>query len=174
MHELPEEYRIAGGGTLRLGTASGVDARVQYTVTVAAWEGERYSLYTFAYNASSADLLALLNRVRLTESAEGVTLVPRQPASTPIASVYLLKEVPTLGLLSIRPLDRDLVRHLPAWRGQQVTGGELFIYQDDPDERGFVLVNETTHTHVIPDPGRDLNALLPALAELQVDWTKDR
>jgi hypothetical protein len=172
--QFSEEYQLQGG-RVRLGSAIQVDptTKVRYTIAVATWEGERYSLYTFAYNAStSGELLAVLNRVRVTESPEGLTLTPAQPTSTPVTKVGLFKELPTLGLLHVRPLDRDLVRGLPGWRGRQVVGGELFVDYQASTPKAFLLVGETAFTQVIPDPGCDVERRLPALAAMRVNWTR--
>lgn len=168
-----EEYRFQGG-TLRFGVATQVDpsTRVRSQLLVAAWEGTAYSLYTFAYNTTdSAELLAVLDRTRLTETAEGIALAPVDLSSTPIADVWLLKELPTLGLLMIESPGRAARKRLPAWGGAAVQGGELFV-EDGQEARRFVLVGATTVTQVLPDPDDDPNSLLPALAELQVDWVK--
>jgi hypothetical protein len=169
----PETYRFQGG-TLRLGTAAQFERTIKARseLLFAVWEGERHSLYTFAYNAtSSSDLLAVLGRVRLTESPEGLAMAPTKPADTPMSDVCLAKDLPTLGLLQIHPAEYARDQGLPRWRGRQVAGGELFVNQDDPTRRWFVLSGRTALTHVIPDPDRDPNALLPALAELQVERT---
>jgi hypothetical protein len=169
-----ETYRFQGG-TLRLGTAVQFDPRIKArdVLIMATWEGRNTSLYTFAYNTTnSSDLLAILNRVRLSESSEGLALAPVDAASTPVADVTLVKELPMLGLLQIHPLDSDLMRSLPSWRGRQVAGGELFVDGETPERRTFVVAGKTAITHVVPDAEHDVDALLSALAELQVDWTQ--
>jgi hypothetical protein len=107
----PETYWFQGG-TLRLGTAAQFERTIKARseLLFAVWEGERHSLYTFAYNAtSSSDLLAVLGRVRLTETPEGLAMAPTKPAETPMSDVCLAKELPTLGLL------HDLLAREAGW-----------------------------------------------------------
>jgi hypothetical protein len=54
-----------------------------------------------------------MDRVRLTETPDGLALAPTQPAVTPMSDVCLAKELPTLGLLQIHPAERTRVQSLP-------------------------------------------------------------
>jgi hypothetical protein len=170
--EFTDEYRF-DGGTLRLGiTVQEMQNQVRASLAVAAWEGARFSVFTHAYNVDTpGDLLGVLTQVRLAESATGATLAPRDPAKTPVSQVTLVKELPGLGLLQIEPAVGDLVRRLPAWRGRVVAGGELFVDNEADDaRRSFVLAGSSAITRVLPDPGHQLDTVLPALTALRVDW----
>jgi hypothetical protein len=169
-----EEYRFQGG-RLRIGTTEQYDPAIKLSalLTVAAWQGERYSVYTFAYNArSSSRLLDVLDAVRLGETEEGATALPKQPAKTPVVDLSLTTELPGLCLLDAAPAGSQLMRALPGWRGRSVAGGELFADGSDPKELQFVLVGQTAITRVIPSHDGDLDSLVPGLGGLRVDWDK--
>jgi len=170
-----EEYHLTGG-TLRLGSTIQDIAphnKVRATLAVAAWEGTSFSLFTHAYNADSAgELLGILAQVRISESAFGVTLAPQDPVQTPITHVSVVKDLPGLGLLQIEPATPELIKSLPGWPGSTVAGGELFIDNTDGGGSTFVLAGRSAITRIIPDPDDAVDKLLPALAELRIDWVR--
>lgn len=170
-----ETYQFQAG-TLRLGTAyrSDPELRDRWTYLVAVWEGQRFSLSTYVANApDSGPMLAVLNRLRLVESPEGLVATPAEPDRTPVVKVSLMKAVPRLQLLDVRRPQRTELRAIPNWSGRQVAGGELFLLNSHERPSGFVLAGETAITYIRPDPDDDIEALLATVSSLRVDavWT---
>ncbi|TDD36984.1 hypothetical protein E1287_09655 [Actinomadura sp. KC06] len=162
-----EEFRVQDG-RLRVGRAAAAHDSgpgVSETVLAAAWEGRRHAVFTHLYHARPADAVAFFDSIRLTEHADGVIAVPHGRARRP-APAELVKEVPGLGLLEIRPLNRQTRRRLPSWRGASVAGGELF--RDSVDGQGtyFMLALKSLLVTVLPeeDEVREVPRRLAGLA----------
>jgi hypothetical protein len=168
-----EEYQFQDG-TLRFGSVAQYDPTVKIAaqLMVAVWEGRRFSLFTHAYHAAgTTELLKVLNTVRIRETPEGLALVPTSITPAP-AEVSLVKEVPGLGLLQIRPAVGASLNMLPTWPGRAVAGGELFLDDSGPDRVSWVLAGRTAVTNVVPHADRNPDDYLPALAELTVEWAQ--
>lgn len=170
--EFHETYQFQGG-TLRVGFAHKFDPSVRdrWIYLVAVWEGAQYSLSTYTPNASnSAGMLATLNQLRLIETPEGLVATPVQPDRTPIVKTSLMKDLPRLRLIDIRRSERNELRAIPNWSGQHVEGGELFLVGSHEEPRGFVLAGDTAVAYIRPEPDDDLEALLPTVSRLSIDW----
>ncbi|MFP3968686.1 hypothetical protein SMC26_40760 [Actinomadura fulvescens] len=178
VRSFPHEYRFQGG-RLRFGRTSQYDKTIKLrsSLTVAVWEGKKFSLFTHAYEAKNhRQLLAVLDQVRIAELTDGLVLTAKRPSQAPVASVTFVKEVPGLGLLQIQPATREVGKVLPAWQGKRVVGGELFVESDAGAAGGavhsFVLAGANAVTHVVPDEDDNPERLLPHLAELHIEWTR--
>ena len=147
-----EELSYAGG-MLLIGRAGVADPRTGLAddLTVATWRGRRYGLVTSLYNVSTADVLALLNTVRIAEHDDGIA-IGRAPgsASTVPGGALVLKEVPGLGLLEITGRTREAVAQLPSWAGLRVPAGELFRDTLSNGAPYFVLATASAMVTVLP------------------------
>ena len=145
-----EELSYAGG-TLLIGRGTVPDPRtgVADQVTVAAWRGHRYALVTTLYNASTADVLAVLGAVEIVEHPDGLAVRPAAAAVTMLGAL-VLKEVPGLGLLEITGRTREAVAQLPSWAGLRLPAGELFRDTLSNGAPYFVLAAADAMVTVLP------------------------
>lgn len=173
VRSFPHEYRFQNG-TLRFGSAFYSDnkTKVRSQITVAVWEGRRYSVGTHIYNARShQELLSAVNRVRIVENPDGLTIIPKQPAVNPVLGASMLKEIPGLGVLQIQPAAGPLMRSMPKWHGRAVPGGELFADKGPAGKvEAFVLAGHGAATSLVLDDADTAEEVLSDLAELRVEW----
>jgi hypothetical protein len=180
-----EEYAFQGG---RLRLASGVqsfptgdpDGTVNVvSLHIGTWEGEKYSVHTHLYGESADGLLGIFNQFLILESALGIRLTQKDPERTPLYSdPKVMKDVPQLGLLQVKPLSTEAARYLPRWEGTRVAGGELFAEADMAaagDECGkttFYLVGKDSVSYIAPREGASRQELARQLATLRVAWRR--
>jgi hypothetical protein len=172
---LGESYTLQGG-RLRLGTTSvhfpdmGKGVRQTDLLHLAVWEGRRFSVHTHRYNGKAHDLIDVFDRFDLLEDAGGIHLQPRDPGQVRFArEPSLLREVPGVGVLQIRPMTPQVARTVPPWRGTAVAGGELFVGRR-PGNLHLVLVGKRSHTLIMrqgEDCGKDD---LSQIQRMSVDW----
>lgn len=160
------------GGTLLTARASSYDAQIRLTEErlVAAWRGRRYCFVTQVYGASTAQLLAMLRTLRITEHDDGLVVRPDTRAGSRFAApATVIKQVPGLGLLDMTPLTAERTRQLPSWRGLRTGAGELF--RDTlPDGRPyFVLAAADTWVTVLPLADTALDRVPDLVDRLRVE-----
>lgn len=167
---IDEEY-AHGGGTLRIGHRDEADPAIgsHRRDTFAVWRGTTHALLVVEAEASSAALIAVFDRLTLTERPSGLAveadgLVP--------ATTRLVKEIPGVGLAEVAPLVPEVAQSLPRWAGTEVAGGELYRDEARPGAPVLVLVGDTTSTTLLLDgDGREADAAVTLAAQLVVTWT---
>lgn len=161
--QLTQEFAFQGG-TLWLGSGvqlAGADG-ARYgelapdgqlrpaPVHMAAWEGDAHSLLLFRYTGQSIDLLHILDHFVITDTPQGITAIPRDPASTfYVSGPKVTVDIPDFALLDVRQLTPQLARELPRASGTQVPGGELFVRNRNEESRHLVLVGPSTVTFIM-------------------------
>ncbi|MGS2616137.1 hypothetical protein ACVCAH_16685 [Micromonospora sp. LZ34] len=159
--DLAQELGVTGfdeelsyqGGTLLTARVRSYDPQIRLSEErlVAAWRGRRYCFLTQLYGGSTADLLAVLRTVRITEHDDGVAVRPQPRAGSRFAApAAVIKQVPGLGLLDMTPLTAERARQLPAWRGLSTRAGELFRDTLSDGKPYFVLAAVDTWVTVLP------------------------
>lgn len=176
--ELTEAYTFQGG-RLRIGSRHYPDGDL---ARVAVWEGENHSLYTISYGeraSQSARMLAVLDLLKIDEVARvsgipgGIIFRSREPGRLWFdRGPTVLKFIPTLGLIEIAELTKEVIRELPRWSGAPVPGGEIFADEENPNRRYFVLVSRTAKTLIMPAAGTTDAGLEIALSRLQIEWRR--
>lgn len=183
--QLDEQYSLYSGN-LELGSgnqpigpdgvdywehsASGLKRRRPFRIAI--WEGLGYSLYAHMYGGEPKDLLDAFLSVRLEEEQAGITCLPRDPSSTPITDAASVMQVmPGVGLFYIRQMTTATAKELPRHSGAEVPGGELFVATSDRGGAYFVLANDSSITHIVPDSPADLNSVLEGIEYLSVAWS---
>lgn len=172
---LTESYAFQGGA-LRLGTASvqfpgraAGDAQTDL-VHLGVWEGNRFSVHTHLYNGSAHDLISIFDLFEIIEDPLGLHLQPRDPDRTSLAKEpSLLREVPYVGLLQVRPMTRRMARTVPRWRGTAAAGGELFVGRR-PGSLHLVLAGAGSHTLIMRDGDDCGKEDLSHILRLDVGW----
>ncbi|HEX5597261.1 MAG TPA: hypothetical protein VFX61_14780 [Micromonosporaceae bacterium] len=159
------------GGALLMARVRSYDAQIRLSEDrlVAAWRGRRYCFVTQLYGASTADLLAMLRTLRITEHDDGVVVRPDARAGSRFASpATVIKQVPGLGLLDMAPLTAERARQLPSWRGLRTRAGELFRDTLSDGKPYFVLAAADTWVTVLPLADTVLNQVPGLMDRLRV------
>ena len=164
-----EEYAY-GGGTLRIGHRDESDPAIssRRRDTFAVWRGSVHALLLVEAEATGDALIAVLDRLTLTESPSGLAvgadgLIP--------ATTRLVKEIPGVGLAEVAPLVPEVAQGLPRWAGTEVAGGELYRDEARPGAPVLVLVGDTAATTLLLDgDGREADEATTLAAELVVTW----
>lgn len=162
-----EEYALRGGtlriAEVRLPTATGA----QRTLTIGGWEGRTGCLVTSLTGSQRASLTEVFDTLQFSETARGLAIdspvlpLPRPPE--------VVKEIPGLGILTIRPaLPRELER-VPRARGLTSDHGELFRVRANSD--ALLYVSESAVVDVRPVGRVDTREMLATARNLRVAWT---
>jgi hypothetical protein len=172
---LTESYTLQGG-RLRLGTTSvyfpdmGEGVSQTDLLHLAVWEGRRFSVHTHLYNGKAHDLIDVFDRFDIVENAVGIHLQPREPSQVKFAKEpALLREVPSIGLLQVRPMTPRVARTVPSLRGTAVSGGELFVGRR-PGSLHLVLVGKRSHTLIMRRGDDCGHEDLSHIRRMTVDW----
>ncbi|MGH9150269.1 MAG: hypothetical protein ACRD0F_08005 [Acidimicrobiales bacterium] len=161
-----EEYAMKGG-TLRvaqveLPAATG-GARV---LTVGAWEGQYGCLTTSISRAHPASLVEVFDTLDFDESRRGLRIKSRvlpQPRPPEV-----LKEIPGVGLLNIRPATSTELEACPRARGALARHGELFRIR--ATSNALMFITATAVVRVDPLAGSDPNQMVGVVEGLNVEW----
>jgi hypothetical protein len=174
---LTEEFSMHGG-RLRIGEADvaydgirgadGGTVRQVERLLTAVWEGAGYSLFTHLYQARVQDALRVYDAVRIVEHTDGVVLEVKPGRGHPTEPAIVAKEVPSLGLLDVKPLTKRSAQDLPWWSGTALRNGELFRDALPNNEIYFVLVTTTAVVNVLPTKGAAIGEIPQRLQELDV------
>lgn len=162
-----EEYSLKGGqlrlGEVELAAASGSTR----TLTVGAWEGSAGCLVTSLVGSARERLVEMFDTLRFSEKRRGlaidspITLTPREPE--------VIKDVPGLGLLTIRPAVASVLQRIPRARGRAVDHGELFRVRASSNALAFVASSAVVH--VRPPDDIDTRGMLAIASGLRVEWS---
>jgi hypothetical protein len=135
-------------------------------LTVGAWEGRAGCLTTSLVGQVTNRLVEVFDTLQFTERRGGLAIdspvlaVPRVPE--------VVKEIPGLGVLSIRPAVSSELDRLPKSRGFQTISGELF--RSKADRRGLLFVSRSVVALINPPPGVDPEVTLRIANGLRVEW----
>lgn len=175
-----ESYRYQSG-RLRIGSAIVNDdygfeyygSRDGDRIWLAYWEGRRLSLSFLARlpAVETPQLVSYFEHFAIAESAKGIMLHPRRGRRVEFFGSEVVREVTTLGLLTI--LDaRTAASLVPAWPGTPVRGGRLFVSEEPEDASFFVLAGNSAITIIQPlgDSVLDDPRRMALLEELVVTW----
>ena len=157
-----EDYSLKGGrlrvAEVTLPTATGG----KRNVTVGAWEGRRGCLTTSLSGSERDRLVEVFDTLRFSERARGVAIDspitprPREPE--------VIKEIPRLGVLNIRPAIPSALERVPRSKGRVTNSGELFRFTKSSNALLFVSPSAVVRIAPLerasapPQPTRKLNA----------------
>ena len=163
-----DEYALRDG-TLRVvvvetSGARGSDERL----AVGAWDDGTWCLTTSLVGMDGAVVAEVFDSVPFSSRQLGVAVDGRVTARPRTPEV--VKEIPGIGLASIRPVTSDELRRLPRSRGAAARGGEAFRATADSD--ALILLTETSVVDVLPLEGGDRDAMTALVGELRVEWAQ--
>ncbi len=166
-----ETYTHAGG-SLRIGERLQVDStlRSRRRDRAALWSGRHHGVVLVQSEATTEELLAVLDGLALTETDTGVAVSGPGVLG---ATTRLVKELPGVGLAEVAPLVPEVAQGLPRWSGSPVEGGELYRDEARPGVPVLVLVGDSAATTVLLDAtaGTEADAAVTTVAALLVEWT---
>jgi hypothetical protein len=161
-----EEYSLKGGklrvGEIELPAVTGGE----YQLTVGAWEGSSGCLHTAIVAANRALLVEVFDTIRFTESGRGLAIdspVVAQPRAPEV-----IKHVPEIGILRIRPAIPSELERVPKSRGFMTTHGELFRLSQDSHD--LLFVSASTIVDLKPLPQNQPTQVLNAARQIRVEW----
>ena len=161
-----EEYSLKGGklrvGEIELPAVTGGT----YQLTVGAWEGSSGCLHTAIVGANRALLVEVFDTIRFNQTSRGLALdspVVAQPRAPEV-----IKQVPEIGILRIRPAIPSELERVPKSRGFITNHGELFRLSQD--SKNLLFVSSSTVVDVTPSPQRQPTQVLDATRQIRVEW----
>lgn len=136
-------------------------------LTVGAWEGRSGCLMSSLVGSERDRLTEMFDTLRFSEGRRGlaidspVTARPREPE--------VVKEVPGLGVLTIRPAIGSVLDRVPRARGRAVDHGELFRIRATSNALAFIAPSAVVE--VTPPPDLDTRQMLAVAEGLRVEWS---
>jgi hypothetical protein len=151
-----EDYAVKGG---RLRVAEAIlptATNGRRTLTVGAWEGRGGCLTTSLVGSERDRLVEMFDTLQFSERARGiaidspVTPRPREPE--------VIKEIPRLGVLNIRPAIPSALERVPRSKGHVTNHGELFRFRKASNALLFVSPSAVVRIDpllkaTVPEPG---------------------
>jgi len=162
-----EEYSLKGGqlrvGEIELPAVTGGT----YQLTVGAWEGSSGCLHTSIVGSNRALLVEVFDTVRFSETSRGLAIdspVVAQPRAPEV-----IKQVPEMGILRIRPAIPSELERVPKSRGFITNHGELFRLSQDSQDLLFVSASTVVDVKLLPQ--NQASQVLDAARQIRVEWT---
>jgi hypothetical protein len=162
-----EDYSTKGGqlriAEVRLPTATGGTR----TLTVGGWEGRTGCLATSLVGAQRDRLVEIFDTLQFSERDEGLAI--DSPVAARPREPEVVKEVPKVGILSIRPAIPSALVRVPRARGFSTPGGELFRIREASN--AVMLVTESAVVSIKPLSDVDTREMMAAVEALRVEWS---
>lgn len=162
-----EEYSMKGGrlrvAEIRVGTATGGGR----WLTVGAWEGKGGCITTSLVGLWSARLVEVFETLSFAERHEGIAI--ESPVVARPRTPEVIKEVPGLGVLGIRPAIASELELVPRSQGHAVDGGELFRIR--ATSTALLFVNRSVVARVDPLRAAEGSRMMAIARGLRIDWT---
>jgi len=161
-----DEYALKGG-TLRVVTVeSQTSVGTTRQLAVGAWDDGKGCLTTSLVSATAERVAAVFDSLEFSSRELGVAIDGRVTARPRAPEV--IKEIPGVGVTSIRPVTSDELRRLPRSAGARTAGGEAFRIKVESD--AVVVLTETSIVDVMPVEGSDRDEVTAFVGELRIDW----
>lgn len=162
-----EEYQMKGGSLRVFEVELPTAVETRRVLVVGAWEGERGCLATSVLEAERDWLVEMFDTLPFREYSRGLVIEsqivarPRPPE--------VVKEIPEVGVVTIRPAIPSELQRVPRGRGREAPGGELFRIR--PDRRGLMLVGRSSLVTLNPFPDATDERVLRVAGGLRAEWT---
>jgi hypothetical protein len=161
-----QEFSIKNGrlrvAEIEMPTATGT----RRMLTVGAWEGEGGCLTTSLAGRDTNRLVEVFDTLQFRPRRNGLAIDSRV-VPTPRAP-ELIKEVPGLGLLSIRPALPLELERVPRGAGFRTPNGELFRYR--AGSRALLHVGRSAITRITPVDATAEEEIARRAATLRAEW----
>lgn len=165
-----DEYSTKGGtlrvAEVRMPTANGGTR----TLTVGAWEGDKSCMTTSLVGVEFSRIIEIFDTLDFDERPNGLAI--RSPVSTRPREPEVVKEIPRVGVVSIKPAIPSTLERVPRARGFPAAGGELFRLRENSD--AVMLVTDSAVVGVKPLSADDTRSMMAALETFRVQWAPRR
>lgn len=164
--EAMEEYDLKGGklriAPVTMPTATGGTREL----SIGAWEGRSGCLTTSMVGSDCARLVEVFDTLQFSERSKGLSI--QSPITPRPREPMVIKEIPSIGVLDVRPAIASTLERIPKSQGQMTTHGELFRVRESSSAMMFV----TSSAVVRIDPLDNVNTeeAMAVAQELRVEW----
>lgn len=165
-----EDYELKGGSLRVAQVAVPKESDATKRVTIGAWEGRTSCLVTSLRDAKPETLVEVFDSLDFEETTRGLTI--KSPLLPRFRAPEVIKEVPGVGIVNVRPATSLEFDSVPKTRGAPTRHGELFRLRASAD--AVMLVAETAIVRIQPLPDGDRRQLMTMAEELRVDWVPPR
>lgn len=155
------------GGRLRVFDVE-VPTAVETTrrLTVGAWEGGQGCLATSVVGSRRDDLVAGFETLAFSERPLGLAIDSRVVAEPRTPEV--IKDVPGVGVVSVRPVTPRELAQIPRARGAVAQHGEVFRHRADAPSLRFL--GATAVMDVVPRDDVDRDRVTAFVGRVRVEW----
>lgn len=161
-----EEFTLKQGklrvADVRVPTATGGTREL----SVGAWEGRSGCLVTSLAGSQRQRLIQVFDTLLFSDQRNGVVI--DSPVVARPRAPEVVKEVPGLGILAIRPAIASELERVPRARGFSADHGELFRVR--PNRQALLYVNSSTVVSIEPLTAADSRTTLDIAKGLRVEW----
>jgi hypothetical protein len=161
-----EEFALKQGklrvADVRVPTATGGTREL----SVGAWEGRSGCLVTSLVGLQRQRLVQVFDTLLFSEQRGGVVI--DSPVIARPRAPEVVKEVPGLGILAIRPAIPSELERVPKARGFSADHGELFRVR--ANRQALLYVGSSTVVSIEPLAGADTQAMVEIAKGLRVEW----
>ena len=131
-----EQYSLKGG-KLRVATVTMPTATEgKRSLVVGAWEGKKGCLTTSLIGTERDRLVEIFDTLKFSERSRGVVI--DSPVTPRPRAPEVIKEIPKLGVLGIRPAIPSTLDRVPKAAGYSTDHGELFRFRETSNTLLFV------------------------------------
>ena len=138
--------------------------------TVAAWEGRTGTLVTSMSGSQRIALAEVFDTLQFSESAGGLAI--DSPVVAQPRTPQVVKEIPGLGILSIRPAIASELDRVPRSRGFAADQGELFRVRESSD--ALLFVSDSAVVNITPLPDVERGEMMSTATGLAIEWSPRR
>lgn len=158
-----QEYSLKNGwlrtATVELPAATGGTR----TLTVGGWEGNNGCLSTSIVGDDGNRLIEMFDTLKFTDTPRGIAI--NSPVSVTPRAPQIVKEIPGVGILAVRPAIASELERVPRERGFQLPHAELF--RTGSKGRTLLLVTRSAVSSVtLLTEGEPLNTV----RDLRIEW----
>jgi hypothetical protein len=162
-----EDYRLKNGtlriAEIRLPTATGGVREL----TVGGWEGDGGCLSTSVRGRDRNGLVEVFDTLEFSSRRGGLAI--ESPIMPQPRAPEVIKEIPSFGVLCVRPAIASELERVPRSRGFVTGAGELFRIRKS--SQAVLLLTRTSITTLEPLGPREGRDVLELARTLRVEWT---
>jgi hypothetical protein len=143
-------------------------------LAVGGWEGQNGCLSTSLVAEEIERLVEVFDTLRFTDTPRGIAI--NSPVTARPRTPQVIKEVPGLGIVTVRPALPAELEKVPRARGFQLQNSELFRFGSK--DNSFLVVTRSTVSSITPVPGSpsasEATEVLHAVRDLRIEWRPPR
>ena len=139
-------------------------------LAVGGWEGSNGCLSTSLVAEEIERLVEVFDTLKFTDTPRGIAI--SSPVTARPRTPQVIKEVPGLGIVTVRPAIPAELEKVPRARGFQLQNAELFRLGSK--DNSLLVVTRSTVSSITPAPGRtsvsEATDVLQTMRDLRIEW----